>query len=238
MPRLDLKYDRASFLSKLFMLYPIDLVKQVKNTEMTLDDTPEIAKAFKFDEIYQRLRQNWEKERTKEKPSFLRALWNTIGAKYAFLSVLFGCSSLSALALSGLLVLTISYLKHDDAPLSEGLWLIFLTATVSLVRLLLSTRAAMLIMILIGEVKNYVCLLVSEKIPKISYKALGKENSSAKILNSVSSDIEFIELLLITSFMLTIPLFTPIACLLLYVFLGWYGLLGFGMILFHLIIVI
>ena len=103
MSRLDLKYDEASFLSKLFMLYSIPLVKQVKNTAITLEDTPEVAEAFKFDEIYQELRQNWERERTKAKPSFLRALWNTIGVKYVSLSMLFGCSTISALALSGLL---------------------------------------------------------------------------------------------------------------------------------------
>ena len=45
-------------------------------------------------------------------------------------------------------------------------------------------------MIVVGKVKNWVCLMVAKKLKYINYSTLNTNNNAGKMMNLIGSDIE------------------------------------------------
>lgn len=102
----------------------------------------------------------------------------------------------------------------------------------------MTVRGMYLSTIMSSKAKSVVCILLAEKLPIISYDALQQENNSGKILNIVGTDIELFELLYMSHYIWTLPVYIIVAVGILWYYIGYAGIVGVGIIVAHLIIII
>lgn len=132
----------------------------------------------------------------------------------------------------------IKYLKDENAPVYEGILLLGLFGLVNFLYVILTTRGFFLIMMTIGKTKNWICLLIANKAMRITNKALNTGNNTAKVVNIIGTDIEILELLVASCIQWSIPVLFLLCAVVLWLYIGYAGIVGLGVTLLHTLLII
>ena len=131
----------------------------------------------------------------------------------------------------------VDYLRDEEAPIWHGFIYMAMVVVPSLTVTLLMAYSGLVLTQIIAECKNWVCILISEKLGKVNSIVLNSGNTTGNVLNIIGNDIELFDLVYISAYLFILPIFIAAGCTALYFNIGYAGFVGYGLILLHLFLV-
>ncbi|OMJ86286.1 hypothetical protein SteCoe_12274 [Stentor coeruleus] len=235
---VNLSFDRASFISKIFMGWVAKSVFYYRKNPPTLSNLFEIPANYSLESNLKTLKDNWNEELKKKEPSFTKATIKTIKVKYfisALLMILAQCQGLIQATLINYLV---KYLMNDSAPKYEGALLTFAFIVSVFVSACCQAQVNFRSSLLIGNLKNIITILITEKVLKLSSNSLSDEKIRGKILNTLSTDMELLEMTNFTLIVWCTPFVILFSIIIVSYTFGPVGIIGIGISIIHIPLVI
>lgn len=217
-------YDRASFLSRLFMLWMFPQVSNNIKINRTVESLPPVPHNFDDTVFYPRIQHEWEKEKHAKRPRFLKAVFRAFKYEFA-LRVLEALVSFLSLFLQTLLIkYIINYIAYQDVDAYIGFLYALGFAACTLVCSIENQRSTTLGLFLTGKMRMGANKLLFDKLLKVSYPVI--DAKTGKLLNNASSDLEFFEPAMLTIYLLTGPVYLIAALITICIEMGVAGFIG------------
>ena len=231
-------YDKSSFLNDLFLGWIFKIINYYRRLHPSSTDPILLPSNIDIQPFIAKLNENWSSEQSSSSPSFLKAMMKTIYVDYIKAVLLIILTQTIVLLLSLLVNYLVIYVGDPAESVYKGALLVagfgvFLVCAGSF-----RTNSGLRTTILIGKIKATIAILVSEKILRLQSNLISEKNTRGKIINSISSDLELLELAFFTVFFWCIPFSLMVAMLIISHTFGNVGLIGIGISAMHIPIVI
>ncbi|XP_037925199.1 multidrug resistance-associated protein 4-like isoform X2 [Hermetia illucens] len=227
--------DGANILSQIFLIWTAKIFKVGYRKVLDVTDLFRPLHSDQSDVLGDRLEANWYAQQKNKKPSLLKAVFKTFWKDLAIMAVLaaiadFGVRLFQPLVLGQLL----SFFRLDvevkdpDARFYWGGTLVFLSAVGSIT----FNHYTMIAFHTGMRIRVAVCSLIYRKALRLSRTALG-QTAPGKVVNLLSNDVSRFDLVSIfVNAMWSAPLLTIIIAVMLYLEIGYSGLIGMIVIAF------
>ncbi|OMJ94726.1 hypothetical protein SteCoe_2068 [Stentor coeruleus] len=233
-----LEYGRSSFLKDVFFTWVFKIMKFYRKSQPSKDNFPEMPVNLDLTLDTIELKNLWNQELVKPKPSFFRALFKVIGRDYGvciFILCICQCQNV----LQAILVkFLIDYISSPEKPLYEGVILSLAYITSGLIFCVFKNFSDYRAILLAARAKGLISRLISDKILKLDNYRLKKDNVEGKIFSVLGSDLESLDLISYTLYLFSSPLTILLAILAIYYLFGPTGLIGIGILLGHIPVII
>lgn len=215
--------DSASFLNNLCAVW---LFQFFRKTSKALKNSKKLFDQPKSDNLglsFKSLESEWALEKNKGNPSLSRVLIRVYGKQYLKTLVPLGMSMVFILCQSLLIGEFISFLFTEDSILKGYLLSVGITI-LSLVGTIQNDRMFLLAGELAIKIRSDCNQIVYQKILNISLMNL-QDNKLSNIINLLNIDLGFFMQLCMTTYIFTAPLYFLIATFILYLKIGYAGII-------------
>ena len=128
----------------------------------------------------------------------------------------------------------IRYINSNDQPVSNVVGYIVAFGVIGLFNTIMMNRAFVKIFIFVSKLKGILSQLLYKKVLKTFYGEISQGSVSGKLSSLISSDLEFLEGIMIMHFFFSVPTFIIGSAILLWFNLGLSGILGLIIAVCHL----
>lgn len=229
----EFPYDRSSLLNDLFLGWAFKSVIYYNRNPPNFSNTFEIPSNLSIAPGLEILRENWAKEQKKSKPKFLNAVMNTIGFEYILSTLFIILGQVQGLIQAILINYLVDYLIDPTAPAYQGALLTLAFIISAILGCIFRAHSSYRILLVTGRLKSLITILVSEKVLKINKNYAGDEKTRGKILNTISTDMELLELANMTVFFWCTPFIVFFSIIVVSFTFGPIGIIGIGISVIH-----
>lgn len=235
---VDFPLDSVNILNSLFFGWIFKPALFYRRFPPEFSSLFEVPKSLEIDRMLDRLKTEWEKEQKhKDIPNFRIALLKTIARPYIILSIVTCFTQLTTLLIAILINYLIDYLQDPTAPAHEGALLTLAFILFSLSGVLSRAYSQHRIFLLTGQMKAIMTRMVTEKVLLINNAVISDESVRGKIVNTISTDMELLELANYTVFLWSSPFVIIGAILIAYFYFGPVGIIGIALSALHIPII-
>lgn len=229
----ELPIDSVSYLNNLLFIWMFKPILQFKRTPPEFSTIFNITPSLDIDPTLKILEANWKNEQKNKKPKFLKAMIKTIGREYLWMVVIVGFCQLQPLCVAVLINYLIEFLQDANAPSYQGALLAVAFVLLSICAVLYRAKAQIALFYCTGKVKAMVTRLVAAKVLKVNNTIISDESTRGKIINTLSTDMELLELANYTVFLWSSPFLIIGSIVVTYFFFGPIGIIGIGLSALH-----
>ncbi|OMJ85785.1 hypothetical protein SteCoe_12855 [Stentor coeruleus] len=224
--RIPFPYDTSNILKDFFMTWMIPVLKYYKTSKPSLTNILHLPKRLNYKQYTKALKISWKEELQKEKPNFFRALLKVI-KKDAFSIILTDILAFDSLLFQALIMIkVINYIEDPTSDDKIGIiWVVLFLLGTLIISMTLNV-SSFRFSALIAVVKGLITRIIYKKLLKINLSAVLNNNSSAKILSVISSDLELLDSSFLIMFLCSFPLMMIGTLTIMIVYFGVSGLLG------------
>eukprot|EP00361_Fabrea_salina_P002146 CAMPEP_0202430198 /NCGR_PEP_ID=MMETSP1345-20130828/3713_1 /ASSEMBLY_ACC=CAM_ASM_000843 /TAXON_ID=342563 /ORGANISM="Fabrea Fabrea salina" /LENGTH=1238 /DNA_ID=CAMNT_0049041617 /DNA_START=37 /DNA_END=3750 /DNA_ORIENTATION=- len=234
MEKLSKHFDQSSFLGDLMMKWAFTYAKYYGENKPHSSNLVAVPQRTRYYDGLSKLQENWDKEVSKKDPKFLRALFRTFRAEY-FKYVVPEIVSLSLLLVQAtMIMLIIDFMKSNDAEAYLGVIYCVTFGVSALITILFENYSLYQVLLLVSKVKNLVAMLVFSEMLEFSVPALNEGDVSGKVFNTISSDMELLDLLVDSIAIWGIPILVIAGSIEVFLIFGVAGVLGIVLSVLHL----
>ncbi|OMJ65976.1 hypothetical protein SteCoe_37344 [Stentor coeruleus] len=226
-------YEKASFLSKITLAWVAKSIFYFRKTPPNSSNLFEIPANYDLEKNLKILKDHWNEELKKKDPSFTKAVIKTIKIKYLISMILMITSQCQSLIQALLINFLVKYLMNDSAPQYEGALLTTAFVVSVIISSLCMNQASFRSSLLIGNLKNIITTLITEKVLKLNNNCISDEKIRGKILNTLSTDMELLEMTVFTFFVWCTPFVIIISIIIVSYTFGPVGIIGIGISIIH-----
>lgn len=228
----------TNFFKDWLFLWVFKLLKYYKASPPNQDNLPELPVNLDFSLQAIELKNSWNNELTKLKPSFFKALLKVIWKEYMTCIIISSLCQIINVLQAILIKYLIDFISNSTNLAYEGALLSLAYIISGLVFCVSKSFADYKSILLAAKIKSLISQLISDKILKIDNYQIAHDNIEGKIFSVLSSDLESLDLLGFTIFLFTSPLTILLAVLSIYYLFGSNGLIGIGVLIAHIPLII
>ncbi|OMJ75317.1 hypothetical protein SteCoe_25549 [Stentor coeruleus] len=229
----EFPYDRSSLVNDLFLGWAFKPIFYYIRNPPNFSNTFEIPNRLSIAPGLKILRENWASEQKKSKPKFLNAVMKTIGFEYILSTLFIILGQVQGLIQAVLINYLVDYLIDPTAPVYQGALLTLAFIISAILGCLFRAHSSYRILLVTGRLKSLLTILISEKVLKINNNYAGDEKTRGKILNTVSTDMELLELANMTVFFWCTPFIIIFSIIVVSFTFGPVGIIGIGISVIH-----
>ncbi|OMJ90037.1 hypothetical protein SteCoe_7719 [Stentor coeruleus] len=229
----EFPYDKSWFITDLFFGWTFKAALLYQKCPPNSENLFQIPQNLSIKSELKVLKGHWKKELLKPKPNFAKAVLKTVGIQYicSVLLMIFGQTQTIIQAV--LLNYIVDYLMDTNAPKYQGALLIIAFILSTLIGSTFKSNSSYRTLILTGKLKNMIAILVSEKVLKLQNRVISEDSLKGKILNTISTDMELLELMNFTVFFWAAPFVLIFAILVVSYTFGPIAIIGLGISVIH-----
>ena len=231
-------YDTSSYLNDLFLGWIFKIIHYYRKLHPSSIEPIQIPPNIDIIPFLLKLKENWSNEQSSSTPSFLRAMMKTIYMDYIKAILLMALTQALMILLALMVNYLVIYIGDPNESVYKGALLTVAFAIFLFSSCCFRTNSGLRTTILIGKIKSTIAILVSKKILRLQNNLISEENTRGKIINSISSDLELLELAPFTVFFWCVPISITISIVIISNTFGNVGLIGIGISAMHIPIVI
>ena len=230
-------YATSSLLNDFFFGWVFKAINFYRRNRPIPSNLYSIPKSIDIGSNLKKLKKNWEIEKAKPQPKFLRAVMKTISKEYFIAVAILAFSQLQFISIALLSNSLIEYLTDPDRPEYEGIILLFALVINTILGACVRSNGNYRVSVLVGRVKNMIAIMISEKCLTLTDRTVSEQSTRGKMLNIISNDMEQLELAVFTASLWGVPLVILGSALTLWYTFGPVGLVGIGISFLHLPII-
>ena len=223
--------NNSSLLKDLFFSWVFSFTNFYRHNDPSEDNMYNIPDRFNYDEDLKKVENEWKKEKSKLRPNMFFAIWRVFRTQM-FIAVLPGVIGYN----SGLITsLMLKYIIDYITGKTSEVYLYIIIYTLAVIYSQLSINHSYFrIFIIISKLKAILSEVIYDKSLRTHISEVSQGNSIGKMTSLISSDLEFIDGLVLSHFFLAIPFFLTGAAILLWFNIGVSGLIGLVVAIVHL----
>ena len=193
-----------------------------------------IPKSLQIKPSLSQLQKNWTQELHSPNPSFFKAMFKTIWKEILFSSLIHAFSYSQKAVSAAIVKLIIDYLQETNQNSTKENLLISGVVMTTFILTVGKSNAEYRMILLIGKIKAMINLMIVKKVMVINSNSI----EEGKVLNVLSADLELIELLMYSPFLLGAPINIIIFSLLVYYIISAEALIGLAASICHIPVII
>ena len=224
----------TNILKEAFVTWMWKPMKYYQKFDPTLENlliAPDSNLIFAMSENIQTV---WLKEMKSKNPQFSRVIFECTYKQY-FISVVILCISQVLTILQSILIMyMVEYLYNQNSTVREAVALILIFIISNFVILLTRGISSYRSLLLAGQIKGALSLLITKKLLNLSNSTLSSQDFSGKIFNTLNTDFEIFELIHFSLYIWSLPVIISISIAIIYIYFSGLALIGIGITVLHL----
>ena len=231
-------YDISPYIADLFFGWIFTPLKFFRKTPPSASNLFEIPSNIHFDSSLKLLRREWAKDSLQPNPSFFKVMLKLTFKPLFISSLTLFLGSFLNLCQAILINQIVLYLQSPTKTPYGGPLLTLGFILCSVFCAAFRHNASLRSLLLTGQIKNLVALMVSVKVLTLKNSCVTEESTRGKIMNVVSNDMEILELMSYSIYFLTSPFVMIAAIIIVVVWFGPAGLVGIAISILHLPLIV
>ena len=203
----DFAYDNSNIFKDILMLWSFPIIKYFRKNPPNLNNPICLPNRMHYQESLKALKKAWKVEKLEKSPNLFNSLWKVLKKDF-IIAALPGAICYNFLVLSAMMIVYIvNYISSNNEPVFHIVGYIIAYACILQVNSFGMTYTIHKNFLLTGKLKGLISQIIYEKTLKTFYGEISQGDQAGKFSSLISSDVEFMEGIMIMPFFLSVPIF-------------------------------